>query len=152
MFVHILIVILGLSLFEVVSSIDNAIVNAHILKTMTKKYRKIFLGWGLIFAVFVVRGVLPFAIVWIANPDLTIVQAFTAAFSNNEAIKGYLESSRPLLLIGGGSYLFLIFLSWLFLEEKKYAFFIEKLIHRQGAWFYAISSLFTTILSLNLSI
>jgi len=51
-----LIVIFGLALFETISSIDNAIVNAHVLKTMPEKYRRIFLIWGLLFAVVLVRG------------------------------------------------------------------------------------------------
>ena len=54
-----IITILGLALFEVVSSVDNAIVNAGVLETMSKKARKWFLFWGLLFAVFVVRGILP---------------------------------------------------------------------------------------------
>jgi hypothetical protein len=55
-----------------------------------------------------------------------------------------LEHSKPLLLLGGGVYLFFIFLSWLFLEEKKYAFLVEGFIHRQGVWFYATASVFIT--------
>src|SRR3989338_3055779 len=52
MTLEILVVIFGLCLFEVISSIDNAIINAHVLKTLPEKYRKFFLFWGLIFAVF----------------------------------------------------------------------------------------------------
>ena len=137
-------IIVGLCLFEIISSVDNAVVNAHILKTMPEKYRKIFLFWGLLFAVFVVRGILPFIIVWIANPDLGIFQVVTATFSNSPEVKDYIERSKPLLLLGGGIYLFLVFLSWLFLEEKKYAFLVEGFIHRQGAWFYALASILTT--------
>ena len=69
------IIILGLIVFEVISSIDNAIVNAHVLKTMSEKFRKIFLVWGLFIAVFVVRGILPFLIIWIANPGLSSIRA-----------------------------------------------------------------------------
>ena len=144
MFWNIVVVVFGLCLFEVISSVDNAVVNAHILKTMPEKYRKIFLFWGIIFAVFVVRGLLPFAIVWMANPDLNIIQVITSTFSNSPEIKEYIEQSKPLLLLGGGLYLFFVFLSWLFLEEKKYAFLVEGFIHRQGAWFYALASLITT--------
>jgi len=139
----ILITVFGLCLFEIISSVDNAIVNAHILKTMPEKYRRIFLFWGLLFAVFVVRGLLPFFIVWIANPALSIGGVMTSVFSNDPQIKTYLDSSKPLLLLGGGVYLLFVFLAWLFLEEKKYAFLVEGFIHRQGAWFYAISSLIT---------
>jgi len=145
MFWNILVVVLGLAMFEIISSVDNAIVNAHVLKTMSEKYRKIFLVWGLLFAVFVVRGLLPFLIVWMANPALTIGGVMTAVFSSDPQIKEYLEASKPLLLLGGGVYLFFVFLSWLFLEEKKYAFLVEGFIHRQGAWFYAVSSIFTVL-------
>lgn len=139
-----LIVVFGLCMFEIVSSIDNAIVNANVLKTLPVKYRKIFLFWGLLFAVFAVRGLLPFIIVWIANPVLSIVQVVTSTFSGSEAVSASLDASRPLLLLGGGVYLLFVFLSWLFLEEKKYAFFVEGFLHRQGAWFYAIASFLTT--------
>jgi hypothetical protein len=145
MIFHFLIIVFGLALFEIISSIDNAVINAHVLKTLPEKYRKIFLFWGLLFAVFLVRGLLPFVIVKIANPSLNIFQIFTAAFSSNKEITHYVEQSKAFLLLGGGVYLFLVFLAWLFLEEKKYAFLVEHFIHRQGFWFYAISSGFLTI-------
>jgi hypothetical protein len=146
MIFNLAIVIFGLALFEIISSIDNAVINAHILKTLPEKYRKIFLFWGLLFAVFLVRGFLPFVIVKIANPSLNAFQIFSAAFSSNKEIINYVERSKPLLLLAGGVYLFLVFLSWLFLEEKKYAFLVEHFIHRRGFWFYAVSSLFLTVL------
>jgi hypothetical protein len=144
--IHFFTIIFGLALFEVITSIDNAVVNAHVLKTLPEKYKKIFLLWGILFAVFVVRGFLPFIIVKIANPSLNFVQVFTAAFSSNKEIIEYVEKSKSLLLLAGGVYLFLVFLGWLFLEEKKYAFMVEHFIHRQGFWFYAISSIFLTII------
>lgn len=151
MILQILTVVCGLILFEVISSVDNAIVNAHVLKTMPEKFRKIFLFWGLLIAVFVVRGLLPFLIVWMVNPALSITEVFTFVFSNNPEIASYVEASKPFLLLGGGIYLFFVFLSWLFLEEKKYAFFVEHFIHRQGVWFYAISSIaFLVIIYLSL--
>jgi uncharacterized protein len=139
-----LIVVFGLALFEAISSVDNAVVNAHVLKTMPEKYRRIFMFWGILFAVFVVRGALPFAIVWIANPSLSILQVIAAAFSRDSNIESYLETSKPLLLIGGGVYLVMVFLAWLFIEEKKYAFLVENFIHKQSMWFYAFTSVFFT--------
>lgn len=142
--VSILVIVFGLMLFEIISSIDNAVINAHVLRTMPERYRKIFLFWGILFAVFVVRGVLPFLIVWLANPALSVTAVFRSAFSSSADIGGYLEHSKPLLLIGGGMYLFMVFLAWLFLEEKKYVFLVEHFLHRQSVWFYAISSVFFT--------
>ncbi|MFA6322479.1 MAG: DUF475 domain-containing protein [Candidatus Buchananbacteria bacterium] len=139
-----IVIIIGLCLFEVISSVDNAIVNAHVLKTLPEKFRRIFLVWGLLLAVFVVRGILPFIIVWFANPSLSIVELITFTFSGSAEITEYVDKSKPLLLLGGGVYLFMVFLSWLFLEEKNYAHRLEAIIHRQSVWFYAIASLFFT--------
>lgn len=144
MFWQSLIVIFGLALFETISSIDNAIVNAHVLKTVSEKYRKIFLFWGLLFAVVIVRGVLPFLIVWLSSPSLSFPEVFREAFSQSSEVQGAIEESKPLLLLGGGVYLFMVFLSWLFTEEKKYAFLVEHFIHKQSIWFYAFSSVFLT--------
>ncbi len=138
------IVIFGLIVFEVISSVDNAIVNAHVLKTVPEKYRKFFLFWGLLAAVFVMRGALPFVIVWLANADLSLPEVWHLVFADPAQITAALEHSKPLLLVGGGVYLFFVFLAWLFLEEKKYAFIVEHFLHRQSVWFYAVSSVFIT--------
>jgi hypothetical protein len=63
--------LIGLVLFEIVSSIDNAVVNADVLATMkSKKAKRFFLTWGILFAIFVVRGLLPSVIVFFAVPDI----------------------------------------------------------------------------------
>jgi len=142
--VEFLIVVLGLCTFEVISSVDNAIINAHVVKTLPEKFRKFFLFWGLIIAVFAVRGVLPFLIVWLANPAFSFTEVIGFVFHPTPEIESYVEKSQSLLLLGGGVYLFMVFLAWLFLEEKKYAFFVEGFIHRQSVWFYAFASLFFT--------
>lgn len=142
--VQIIIVIFGLALFEIISSVDNAIINAHVLKTLPEKFRKFFLFWGLLIAVFAVRGVLPFLIVWMANPAFSFVQVVGFVFHPTPEIEMYVAKSQAMLLLAGGVYLFFVFLGWLFLEEKKYAFMVEKFVHRQSVWFYAVSSLFIT--------
>lgn len=141
---QILVVILGLCLFEIVSSVDNAIINAHVLKTLPEKFKKFFLFWGLLIAVFAVRGALPFFIVWLANPEFSFYQVITLIFHPTPEIGAYVEKSQALLLLAGGVYLFFVFLGWLFLEEKKYAFLAEEFVHRQSVWFYATASLFIT--------
>lgn len=142
---YFIIVILGLVLFEIISSVDNAVINAHVLRTLQQRFRKIFLFWGLLFGVFIVRGILPFLIIWIVNPKLSPLQVITFVFSQDPKILHYVEQSKGYFLLGGGMYLFLVFLSWLFLEEKNYAFLVERFIHRQSVWFYAFSSIIFTI-------
>src|SRR5258706_15466263 len=107
--VSIILTILGLSLFETIGSIDNAIINAQALSTMGKAARRWFLGWGLLFSVFLVRGVLPWLIIWIAAPPLGPLGALTAAFSNDPAIHRAIEAASPVLLITGGTFLLFLF-------------------------------------------
>lgn len=142
--VEFLIVIFGLALFEIISSVDNAVINAHILQTLPERFRRFFLFWGLLFAVFLMRGILPFLIVWMANSGLSASELISFVFSGSEEIVSSVEQSKAFLLLGGGMYLSLVFLSWLFLEEKKYAFLVEHFIHRQSVWFYAVTSIFFT--------
>ena len=134
--------ILGLSLFETVSSVDNAIINAEVLSTMGTRARRWFLTWGILFAVFVVRGLLPWLIVWMALPGLGPIGAFMAAFSSDPAVIGAVESTAPVLLMGGGVFLVLLFLHWLFLEPKHFGLAGERFFARQGAWFFAFASIF----------
>jgi hypothetical protein len=67
---EIIVTVLGLILFEIITSVDNAIINADVLKTMQQKSRKWFLFWGIIIGVFIIRGLLPWAIVWASNPQI----------------------------------------------------------------------------------
>ena len=108
-FGFIILTIFGLSLFEVITSVDNAIINAEVLRGMSQKARRWFLLWGFIFAVFVVRGLLPLLIVWIANPQLGIISVFFAAFSQDPKIEQAIEATSPLLLLAGGVFLVFLF-------------------------------------------
>jgi len=137
----IILVVLGLCLFEVISSIDNAIINAEVLSTMQEKARRWFLFWGLLIAVFLIRGLLPWAIIWAINPGLGPIGAFTATFSNDIHIKESIELSAPILLAGGGIFLIFLFFHWLFLETKNFGLpRAEKFFMSKGVWFYAVVS------------
>lgn len=136
----IILIILGLFLFEAMSSIDNAIINAEVLSTMGEKAKRWFLTWGIFFAVFVVRGLLPWIIVWAAVPGLGFLDAFTAAFSGDARVKESIDTAAPILLMGGGIFLVFLFFHWLFIEPKNYGLRGEHFFHRQSAWFYAVIS------------
>ncbi len=136
-----LIVVLGLVLFETVSSIDNAVINAEVLTTMGKKARRFFMTWGIFFAVFVVRGILPWLIVFVTVPGLGFLGSFTATFSSDPLVTEALRSSAPVLLMGGGIFLLFLFLHWLFLENKHFGLRAECFFMEQGAWFYAVVSI-----------
>ncbi len=141
----ILLTIFGLCLFETISGIDNAIINAEVLHTMSPKGRRWFLVSGILIAVFLVRGLLPLLIVWAVLPHLNIFEAFTATFSSDPAVVEAVESSAPILLAGGGIFLIFLFFHWLFLEEKHFGLpRTEKFFLRQGVWFYAVVSVLLT--------
>ena len=143
-FLSILITVGGLCLFEMISSIDNAIVNAEVLHTMSPRGRKWFLVWGLLIAVFAVRGLLPWIIVWAATPGLGPIGALTATFSSDPSIHQAIERSAPILLAGGGTFLVFLFFHWLFMEEKQFGIIGERFFARQAIWFYAVVSLLLT--------
>lgn len=145
-FFSIILTIFGLCLFEIICSIDNAIINAEVLGTMQARFRRWFLLWGIIFAVFVVRGLLPLLLVWFSAPGLSLWEVFTAMFSESPAIRDAIELSTPLLLTGGGVFLIFLFLHWLFLEEKHFGLIGERYISSKGVWFYALVSVFLALI------
>lgn len=134
----------GLCLFETISSIDNAIINAEVLSSMSPKYRRWFLIWGILIAVFAVRGILPWLIVWGVTPGIGPLEALTATFSSDPRVMDAVNSSAPVLLMGGGIFLILLFFHWIFLEEKNFGLPGERYLMRHGVWFYAIASLLLT--------
>src|SRR5437870_5654506 len=115
-FAEAVVIIIGLCVFEVISSIDNAVINADVLQTMSKKARRWFLSYGIFIAVFVVRGILPLLIVYFATPHIGLMDALTATFKGDPAAIDAIETSKPILLAGGGVYLVFLFLYWLFVE------------------------------------
>ncbi len=143
---EIILIVCGLALFEIINSVDNAVINAEVLGRMGRPARRWFLMWGIVFAVFVVRGVLPWLILWAANPNLSAWHAFTATLSANEAIRQSIENSSPPLLLAAGVFLVFLFLQWLFLEDKRFGLIGEHFIYRHGLWFYTTASFALTAL------
>ena len=135
-----LLVVLGLVLFEVISSIDNAVINAEVLSKMSQKARRWFLLYGIILAVFGVRFILPMLLLWIANPSIGVLDLFSAMFSDDPKVAEAVEQSSPFLLIAGGIFLIFLFFHWLFLEPKRFGLVGEKFIYSQGIWFYTVVS------------
>ncbi len=139
-----ILIVLGLALFESITSIDNAIINAEILQGMQPWARRWFLTWGIFIAVFVVRGVLPWLIVWVMTPGLGPWDALTASLTGDPAALRAIRDSSPVLLMGGGVFFVFLFCHWIFLEPKKIGLPVERIFARQGAWFYAVVSVALT--------
>jgi len=141
-----ILIVLGLALFESITSIDNAIINAEVLQGMQPWARRWFLTWGIFIAVFVVRGVLPWLIVWLMTPGLGPWEALTASLTGDPAALRAIRESSPVLLIGGGVFFVFLFCHWIFLEPKKIGMPMERIFARQGAWFYAVVSVALTVI------
>jgi hypothetical protein len=137
-----IVTIVGLLVLEIVQSVDNAIVNAHMLKTMSERARKWFLVWGIFFAVFLARGVLPLLIVWLTAPGITLWQAVLATFGSDPLAHDAMEKSSAILLVGGGMFLLLLYFHWLFLEKKDPYSLPDRWVRQEhGVWFFAVAAI-----------
>lgn len=144
---ELVLIVLGLSFFEVITSIDNAIINAEVLSKMSQKARKWFLFWGLLIAVFLVRGLLPSLMLWATNPQLGLVEVFTATLTSDASVLAAIEETAPVLLMLGGVFMLFLFFHWLFLEPKNYGLRGEKFFHKQSVWFYAVVSILLAVIA-----
>jgi hypothetical protein len=109
-------VILGI--MEVSLSFDNAVVNASVLKDWSPFWKKLFLGVGIIIAVFGMRLLFPLVIVAQAA-DLSLLQVWDLALSDPKAYAAHLTNHHAEVAAFGGMFLLLVFLNFLFDHEKE---------------------------------
>lgn len=139
--IEIIVVILGLTLFEVVNSVDNAIINAHVLRTMNEKWKKRFLYFGILTSVLLVRLILPLVIVWLAVPGISFTEIMKIFTGNSSIAVDAIEHQKPVLLIFGGMFLLLLYFQWLFMERKQPLFFHERILkEHHDVWFFAFAA------------
>ncbi len=134
-------IVLGLVVFEVVNSVDNAVVNATVLKTMSMLWRKRFLLIGIVTSVFLVRFILPLIIVWISVPTISLPEMFLAFSGQSSIAAQAIEIQKPVILVFGGIFLLLLYFHWLFLEKKDPLYVERFLKEKYGVWFFAIAAL-----------
>lgn len=106
-----------LGILEVAVSIDNAVVNATVLKDMDDKWRHRFLTWGMAIAVFGMRLVFPLAIVSIAG-NVNPLEAFNIALFNPAKYQELVSSVHLQVMAFGGTFLFLVFAAHFINHEK----------------------------------
>jgi len=106
-----------LTILELALSFDNAVVNALILVNMPPIWRRRFLTWGMLIAVFGVRLIFPILIVF-ATTDLSLVESFSLAINNPAEYEKVIMASHHIVMAFGGIFLLMIFLSFLFNENK----------------------------------
>jgi hypothetical protein len=107
-----------LAILEVSLSFDNAVVNAKVLETMDVKWQKRFITFGIPIAVFGMRFIFPVLIVSI-TAGLGVFETFNMALDNPDNYKEILVSVEKLIFAFGGSFLLMVFLDFLFDDERE---------------------------------
>lgn len=106
-----------LAIMEVSLSFDNAVVNASVLRTWNDFWQKLFLTVGIIVAVFGMRLIFPIVIVSVAT-GLSNLDVINMALTKPQEYATHLTSNHAQIAAFGGSFLLLVFLNFLFDEEK----------------------------------
>ena len=106
-----------LGVMETSLSLDNAVVNASILKDMDEKWQKRFLSWGIIIAVFGMRIVFPLVIVSVAG-HLSPYEAARISITDHKAYEEYIKSAHVGISGFGGAFLMLVGMTF-FLDEDR---------------------------------
>lgn len=117
-----------LVVLEVTLSFDNAVVNARVLSGMNELWRKRFLTWGILIAVFGTRVVLPILIVSVAAWLSPYAVAKLAFFSPDEYGR-LLMHAHVLINAFGGAFLLMVALKYFF-DESKTVHWIQGIEHR----------------------
>lgn len=106
-----------LAVMEVSLSFDNAVVNASVLKHWDQFWRKLFLTVGIIVAVFGMRLVFPLLIVGV-TADMGMIEVAKLALNDPKTYSEKLMAHHAEIAAFGGMFLLLVFLNFLFDDEK----------------------------------
>jgi hypothetical protein len=121
-----------LAVLETTLSFDNAVINAKILGTMNRKWQQRFLTWGILFAVFGTRFILPILIVS-AAALLNPVEVAKLAFFDPVAYGAHVVHAHVSIAAFGSAFLMLVSLKYFF-NEAKTMHWIEAVERRLSRW------------------
>jgi uncharacterized protein len=110
--------VIFLTILEVSLSFDNAVVNAKILVRMEEKWRKRFLTWGMLIAVFGTRIIFPILLVSLAA-SLSPFYIVPLIFNNPAEYSHLVEAAAPIIHALGGAFLLMVALKYFFDEAKQ---------------------------------
>ncbi|MDD4852815.1 MAG: DUF475 domain-containing protein [Acinetobacter towneri] len=106
-----------LAVMEVSLSFDNAVVNASVLRHWNHFWRTLFLTVGILVAVFGMRLVFPLLIVGV-TADMGMIEVAKLALNDPAAYSAKLMAHHAEIAAFGGAFLLLVFLNFLFDDEK----------------------------------
>lgn len=113
-----LVTVILLCALEISVSFDNAVVNAKVLNTMSKKWQDRFITYGIPIAVFGMRFLFPIAIVAVAT-GLSMSDTLTLAVNSPNEYHNALEENKLTIFAFGGVFLLMVFLSFFFDEDRE---------------------------------
>lgn len=122
-----------LGALETSLSFDNAVVNATVLKNWDAVWRRRFLTWGMLIAVFGMRLVFPLLIVGVAG-DMGPLRAIDLAINDPDEYGRVLASAHHQIAAFGGAFLMMVFLSFFVARHKTEHWFemLERPLTRLG--------------------
>lgn len=116
--IRVLWIVLVLSVLEVSLSFDNAVVNATVLEDMDEVWRKRFLTWGMVFAVYGMYVFFPLAIVAVAA-GLGPIEALKLSLNDPEQYERIVSSAHVGIAGFGGAFLSMVGLKFFFDADKE---------------------------------
>jgi hypothetical protein len=131
-----------LGVMEVSLSLDNAVVNASILKDMAPIWQKRFLTWGIVIAVFGTRVIFPILIVSLAAM-VSPWEATRIALTDHARYEAIVTSAHIGISGFGGAFLLLVGLTFFFDADREHHWIgvierpLARLAHVPGATYIA---------------
>ncbi|WP_148716573.1 DUF475 domain-containing protein [Chitinolyticbacter meiyuanensis] len=141
----------NLALLETSLSFDNAVVNASVLKHWDEKWRRRFLVWGMLVAVFGMRVVFPLVIVgviavmaplpgpvslyeWLTTGSWPASDVLSMAIVKPHEYANILQSAHIEVTAFGGAFLMLVFWNFFLDHEKNEHWFkpVERVLAKLG--------------------
>lgn len=124
-----------LAVLEISLSFDNAVVNATVMKTMSEVWKKRFLTWGMLIAVFGMRLIFPLIIVSLLA-KIDPISALKLSIYQPEEYAKIMTSSHVYVSSFGGMFLLLVGIHFFINEEKDehWLRFIEKRLAKAAVY------------------
>lgn len=115
--------VIVLSILEITLSADNAVVNSRVLVKMSQFWQKLFMTVGIFIAVFLIRFILPIAIVALAS-GMSMVDVTQLAINQPDEYGEKLHEVAPIIDGFGGMFLFMV-AAFFFVDIARSHFWIK---------------------------
>ena len=107
-----------LCILEISLSFDNAVINASVLNLMSEIWRKRFILWGILIAVFGMRFLFPLLIVSI-SAQISIFQTLNLAIYDPQKYGEILSAHKDEIYAFGGAFLLMVAVEFFFDKDRE---------------------------------